>query len=226
MCVKSFCFSLILLIFLIGNCRPDDSVNTQSFETVINDVANLKIGTNKLVLYLTIRNLLNNSEPNEKEVKSQQALEEKVSSELQDLFLQSFTGERNSEASRTLKGFQWELIAEVDLYQLEKDDVLFAQKIVNQTLSDNYQKVDISSLIDRVNELNTTSERSRIAKLLTYGGLHHAIHTAQKDEQQNASKLADSIKNLTESFSHESSKEYFLSYLQRLTAPKESSAAN
>lgn len=223
MFLRSFCFLIIVSITLFGNCHlePNQTNGTQTrpFQTFVNEILNLKIGTNKILLYLNLRNFVKNnngSDSHTDELKVEQSLEHEIVRELQDLFRKTFTGERSSNASQQLKAIQWDLVADVDLHNSKDNHFLFIQNIMNQTLSDNYRNVNISLLLDRVEAIPVSTESSKISKVLIYGALHHAIHAADKEEQQYAFQLAYNIHSHYHDVKHQVKHDYFDQYLKRL----------
>lgn len=213
---------------------------TNSIGNLVNFGLFLEMGTDKLMLYLTLRNQIENTwDPKvwqlfalRKENPFQAGLdklsyyepysrfftlEQDVITQFKNLLTRVLTARsRNSEASNILKNIHWDKLTKIALASSKADEVVFFQSIVNQTLLENYHRVDISFLIDRIELIDTTTEYGKIEKVYLYGALHYAIHTRDDIEQPNIFKLAYSIKNHLKTVEHKVGKEYFTNYVTSL----------
>lgn len=194
------------------------SPSVNKMESLINFGLSLKISTNKLIYYLTLRNFLENKKCRASDVSTTWflVLEQEVKSELKKLIVSSFTEKWNTKSNQILKEIKWDVLAEIELNYLKKNDLLFIQNVMNQTLLEYYYQTNISSMIESVEKMPTQTELGKISRCYIYGALHYAINKIREPEQQYVFKLAYNIKKYLNSVDYKIGTEYFNKYLNHL----------
>jgi len=121
-------------------------------------------------------------------------LEQQIKENLEHVFGQYFINGGNSVSSNVLKGIDWYLQAKVEFEFSRDGQPLLVQNVANQALLKNYEKANISLLIDRAESIGVDTNNNKFLKTFILTAIHNALHEKKDDDQTYLFKLAYAVK--------------------------------
>lgn len=194
--------------FVIREIRPIGNESVYHLSRIVN------FGTNRLLVYIELWKLLQNSPVDENLTTQFNLFKEDLKLIIEILFNYGYVQKYESEAKNVLENIEWDKLAEAEVPFLSGLTISPIQSLWNES----FDHVDLlyagKPLIGEMENMNTNSEKIKVFKVIIYGAVLHA--TTKRNRPEYLFTLAYVIRNHIRNVYHETAKEYFNSYLKHL----------